>query len=69
MGFVTHESEVNSALNCRPRFIVIRKADRDDAVLREVALFVDVTLDNKIGGVLQKVERKGDATKTTVGWR
>jgi len=35
MGFVTHESEVNSALNCRPRFIVIRKVDRDDAVLRE----------------------------------
>jgi hypothetical protein len=50
MGFVTHESDDNSALKCRPHFIVIRNVERDEAVLREVALFVDVTLDNKTGG-------------------
>jgi hypothetical protein len=59
MGLVTRESEVNSALNCRPRFLLSVKLTGMMPFLREVALFVDVTLDNKIfGGVLLRWEEK-----------
>jgi len=59
---------VDSALKCRPRFIVIRDVDRDDAVLREVALLVDVVLDNKKGGTQQHMGGQTNAA-TTIGWR
>jgi hypothetical protein len=45
-GVSCSRKRVNSALKCRPRFVVIRDIQRDDAILREVALLVDVMLDN-----------------------